>query len=249
MKMHVLNGDSLAESLSHTTIEGEIIVCRECLVEGSLEGETLSEFWQRRADFINSTYGESAENYKAKVQNEFEKLLKLSPTDEVSLWFEYDLFCQVNLWFILSLLRENLPENLFLVSPLTRNETELWKGFGRMETSGLKQCFAEKVRFAENDVKLGAALWEAFKTHDLNALEKLSISRSACFPHLEEVCRAEIERRTEKRPQKTLQKIVSNGIKDFGEIFRQFSAQEGIYGFGDSQVKNILSKRAVISEP
>ena len=242
MRTHILNGDALAESLLTTTIDGKIIVCRECLIEGSVEGETLPEFWQTRADFIGSFYGENTENYRQNVQNEFEKLFQIAPTDEVNLWFEYDLFCQVNLWFILSLLHENPPENLFLVSPTTRNAEDLWRGFGRMETRELEKCLAEKVRFVENDVKLGADLWQAFKTNDLNALEKLSTAQSPCFPHLKEVCRAEIERRTEMRPQKTLQKILSHGINDFGEIFRQFSAQEGIYGFGDSQVKNLLAE-------
>lgn len=85
---------------------------------------------------------------------------------------------------------------------------------------------------------LGADLWKAYQNKDYSALEKLSKYESPCFPYLQEVCRAEIEKNT--RPAAVLRGIVEEGKKDFAEIFPEFSAQAGVYGFGDAQVKRIL---------
>jgi hypothetical protein len=38
-----------------------------------------------------------------------------------------------------------------------------------------------------------------------------------------------------------LKQITSSGITDFNEIFREFWKTEGIYGFSDLQVKNMLA--------
>src|SRR5215218_1547267 len=101
MKIHVLAGDALAADFKNAGFEGEIIVCRECLVEGDARAENLEDFWRVRAGFIKTTYGETEEKYFAGVVGELEKLTNLAPGAEANLWFEYELFCQANMWFCL----------------------------------------------------------------------------------------------------------------------------------------------------
>ena len=74
MKIHVLPGDALTENFKKTKIDGEIIVCRECLVEGDVKADSLEDFWQARAAFIEESYGETREKYYQNVAGEFEKL-------------------------------------------------------------------------------------------------------------------------------------------------------------------------------
>lgn len=240
MKIHVLAGDALAGDFKNCAIEGEVIVCRECLVEGDVKAESLEDFWQIRAGFIADSYGGSKEDYFSGVKDEFEKLKNLAASGaEINLWFEYELFCQVNLWFCLYLLRES-EAKVFRVAPVVREESEIWKGFGSLESEDLERCFAGRTRFTEKDILLGANLWKAYQTADHEALERLSETKSECFPYLKEVCRAEIEKTS--RPRKVLQGIIETGKTDFAEIFPEFSAQAGVYGFGDSQVQRILDK-------
>jgi hypothetical protein len=238
MKVHVLPGDAIAENFSKTGIEGTIVVCRECLVEGGVKAENLEEFWNARARFIGESYGEESEQYFADVRREFENLQSLARRDaEVSLWFEYELFCQVNMWFCLYLLRES-EAKIYRAAPVVRGAGDIWKGFGGLGAEDLKKCFAARIEFSDADRRLGASLWEAFQNSDYEALERLSASESECFPYLKEVCRAEIEKNS--RPQKILQAIIADGVTDFAEIFPEFSARAGVYGFGDSQVKRLL---------
>src|SRR5215831_2735911 len=104
MVYHILNGDSLAFTFRDTNFVGEIIVIRECLIEGDLNGETIEEFWQHRAAYIRSAYQAPEEKYYAEVVREFEKIMTAQSGTEFNLWFGYDLFCRVNMWFVTSLL-------------------------------------------------------------------------------------------------------------------------------------------------
>ena len=238
MKYHVLAGDALAEDFMQTAIDGEIIVCRECLIEDDLQAGDLEEFWNLRAKFIQTAYGES--DYREKVVGEFEKLCDLPENAEINLWFEYDLFCQANMWFCLSLLQDRQIE-IYRVAPVVRSETDVWKGFGNPAEEDLKKCYADRIKFSEDDTILGANLWKAFQNKDSTELNTLSATKSQPFPKLAEVCEAAIN--IESRPQTVLREITAGGEDNFDEIYRQFAEQAGVYGFGDSQVKRLLRNR------
>jgi len=239
MKLHVLAGDSLAAEFKKAAIEGDAVICRECLIDGNLGGELLWDFWKTRASYISSIYSEPEKNYYRKVVGEFLKLVR-GDADEIYLWFEYDLFCQTNMWFILSLLSKVPLKNLFRVAPLPAGS--IWNGFGDHDAGQLRKAFENRERFTYDETQLGVGLWHAYKNADLSQLEKLSAQNSKCFPYLKEACAAEIERKKNNRPQQTLRDILNRGKKDFAEIFKEFSASEGVYGFGDLQVKLMLNQ-------
>jgi hypothetical protein len=172
------------------------------------------------------------------VVSEFEKLDKVDPKTEINLWFEFELFCQTNLWFILNLLQEKNLTNVYRVLPIIKESKDIWKGFGNFGEVELEKCYSERIKLAKKDIDFGAILWKAYKASDLKELKQLSESKSKAFPFLEEVCRAEIERKQNNRVNKSLQEIIVSGAKDFSEVFIQFQEKEGVYGFGDLQVKN-----------
>ena len=64
MKIHVLPGDSLVEPFKETDIEGEIIVCRECLIDGDVKANNLEDFWQVRENYLSKNYGDENNFYK-----------------------------------------------------------------------------------------------------------------------------------------------------------------------------------------
>jgi hypothetical protein len=43
------------------------------------------------------------------------------------------------------------------------------------------------------------------------------------------------------RPHQKLKQILESGETDFNSIFTEFRKTEGVYGFGDSQVKSMLA--------
>jgi len=67
---------------------------------GDLSGDNLNDFWRSRTEYHGSTEAE----YHNSVVKEFEKIMIAPDNAEFNLWFEYDLFCQVNMWFVISIM-------------------------------------------------------------------------------------------------------------------------------------------------
>jgi hypothetical protein len=238
MILHVLPGDATVETFKASGIEGEIAVCRECLIVGDVSGSSLSELWENRARYLST----DRLGYQENVVREFAKLNAPGSGSEINLWFEYELFCQANMWFCLSLLAESTAE-IFRVAPVTLSEAEMWDGFGSLTPDDFRECFDARVKFSRSDIELGAHLWSAFRTEDHATLEELSATESSAFPKLREACSAAIEK--ESRPKQIVGEIIHNGEQDFSVIFKEFRARAGEYGYGDSQVREIWQKLLV----
>jgi hypothetical protein len=220
-------------------------VVREALVVGPVNGASLDEFWKVRTEFITESYLVTAEEYRLKTIQEIERLHALPEDTEICLWFEDDLFCQVNLWFILSLFAKKPWINLFRVFPPEAFAENRWKGFGEASISDLARSYGAKVRFKADDLKLGNDLWQAFRLGDDRKLQEYSKTESPCFKSLVEVCQAQLDRalgsQSLGKPEQIIQEILARGISDFSVVFQEFNKQAGVYGFGDLQVKALYN--------
>ncbi|HEY2846616.1 MAG TPA: hypothetical protein VGI80_02300, partial [Pyrinomonadaceae bacterium] len=165
-------------------------------------------------------------------------LRDLIDSDEVNLWFEHELFCAVNLWFCLSLV-EHSGAAIYRVSPADLSYEDRWNGFGN--AAMLRHSFTHRVRLTEQEIKLGADLWRAFKRRDLEKVLHLTATSSAAYPHLDEGGRAAAG--LDSIPAEIIDEIKSEGINNFSEIFLEFRRRAGVFGFGDAQVKNVMASR------
>lgn len=239
MKLHVLPGDSLAEEFRKTELKGDVVICRECLISGDVNAESLPEFWEQRSRFILSAFGEDEIEYHEKVADELVKLIDLPEGTEVNLWFEYELFCSVNLWFCIYLLQDTEAE-IYRIEPLILPVEERWKGFGGLDASELKKCFEGRTKLSGDDIRLGVSLWRAYSRNDHLRLNKLSKANAENFPYLEEACESAINKET--RPLEILSDIRADGFETLPEIFPEFVNRAGEYGFGDGQIKYLLER-------
>ena len=158
---------------------------------------------------------------------------------EVNLWFEYELFCSVNMWFCLWLLSET-DATVYRVEPIVVTEESRWDGFGTFDTAELQTCFDERTVFTLEDITLGADLWNAYRKNDGAGLRQLSTTGSACFPYLAEVCEAAIDKDT--RPAEIIAELEFEGKTEFEDIFPEFTRRAGVYGLGDLQVQRIVDQ-------
>jgi hypothetical protein len=242
MVYNILNGDSLAYCFPGAKIEGEIIVVREGLIDGELSGDNLHDFWQARARYMSITGTE----YNNVVVKEFQKIINAPDNSAFNLWFEYDLFCQVNMWFVISIIN-SLPikKKVFAVytSYLDEASKQFWNGFGPANSDELNICYADRILLSEADINFGQALWKAYKNGRLEELTNLSKHPSSAFPYLQEVVKAHVDRfpkdGTKGRPEKFIEDITKNISTDFPKVCEEFWKRESIYGFGDTQLKSL----------
>lgn len=245
MIYHILNGDCLKEQFPES-ISGESIVTRECLVDGDVQGESLQELFDTRAKFINTLDGDySVESYFVKVVSEFDKIGNIPDNSEVNLWFEDDLFCQVNLWFVLHLLNESNSKNIIL--HIVRPTTHIQFGFGRMSSSELSTAFHQKRQIDEPTLGILRKLWRLYQNKQYLEMLKLVEVLEKEYDFVKTAILAEMERHPDEGsiggPKQTLLNIMNElQTDDFGIIFREFQKKEAAYGFGDLQVKRLLDE-------
>jgi hypothetical protein len=241
---HILNGDAL-KSQFPKQIFGKKIIARECLVDGSVEGISLSELYETRWQFLNDNYGDcSKEIYYCKTVSEFEKIQKIPKNSEVNLWFEDDLFCQVNFWFIINLISQNHQgQAVFLIRPKINSEYS----FGSMNEQELVTAFQNRIRIELLEIKALSQLWSLYRQNDIEEMIKIAKRLNDRFPFLKPAINAHKERFPYKgrsgRPTQSLIDIMTErGSDDFGKVFGAFCKQESIYGFGDLQVRRLFDE-------
>ncbi len=234
---HVLNGDALRERFP-TEILGERIVFRECLVDGPVKAKDLTDFFEIRGKFLSANHGElDSPDYTSYVISEFNKLLGIEQESEVNLWFEDDLFCQVNLWFAIHLLKgKNV--NLFLVKPDRLSPYS----FADYDQEALRGLLNQRVLIQTPEA--WSQLWLAYSNNDLELLMEQAKQMGEEFPFLEEAVEAHVDRAPADepgRPEQALLQIMDDlKTKEFSLVFREFTKREPIYGFGDVQVKRLF---------
>lgn len=244
MIYHVLPGDAQVEEFSRSGIDGQVIVCREALIYGPIDAPDLDKFWDDRARFIVGEYGEDEIAYHDNVGGELAKLQDVEAGDEVNLWFEYELFCSVNMWFCMSLLR-GTEAPVYRVEPIGLDEEDRWNGFGKFTADGLKAAFELRTKLEPQDIELGSSLWDAYRAKDAEKLRDLGKGQHDAFPCLSEVIAAAAEE--DVRPLEIVKEIIAGGEEDFQTIFDEFRKRAGVYGYGDAQVQKLVDRAAQLS--
>ena len=239
---HILNGDSLQQQLPKS-IQGEIIVTRECMLDGDISGDTLNEIFATRAQFMADNYaGCTVKEYRSKTITEFEKMLQIETDSEINLWFEDDLFCQVNFWFVIHFLKESNKTNpLFLIRPLAHSP------YGFVGLNKQELISIQENRIPLTDIEKLAQFWSFYQKNDFEELLKISRSLDSKYPFLLPAVQAHIDSEPKNgdngKPAESLIKIMKELKTDkFGPIFMEFCKRESIYGYGDLQVKRLINK-------
>ena len=238
---HILNGDLLKQQFPEN-IEGDIIVTRECFVEGNVKGNGLDELFASRAKFLSQNYGGTEQGYYDKVVSEFQKIKNINEDSDINLWFEDDLFCQVNFWFVAHLITKIIHNpTVYLVRPESRNQY----GFGGLNHSELISIYRKRGHLIELD-KI-ASLWEFYQNDNTEKLIGTVRKLESIYPFLLPAIEAHIERKpNNESPGRPIQSLIAI-IKDleteeFGPVFKEFNKRESIYGFGDLQVKRLFDE-------
>ena len=237
---HILNGDALKCQFPGQ-LTGELIICREVLMDGPLKAHSPDEFYAKRAEFLNENFGGVISiDYKKTVMPEFQKIHNLKKGSVINLWFEDDLFCQVNLWYMCNLISENKNNcETYLIRP--KEHTQY--GFGGLDESSLMEAYHRKIKIP--DIRQFAQLWKLYKENALEELHATGKRLSIDYPFVLPAIEAHLDRIPSKgnegRPIESLKSIINElGIKEFPVVFKEFCLRESIYGYGDLQVKNLL---------
>lgn len=246
MIYHILNGDALLYKFPKE-IPGERISFRECLVDGPVNATNLDEFWSLRKRFIEEELTEDFDpGYEAYSKAELLKIPAIPENSKIYCWFEEDLFCQVNLWFVLHCLHGKNVE-VYLTLPYPDSPYN----FTKLNEKELIDTYESKAHFLnEKEREILSHLWIHFQNQDV--FEALTIAESfqERFPFLKPAVEAWRDSIPvgdyPGKPIETILKIKEElGASDFSMVFREFQKRLPIYGFGDLQVKRLGQKAGI----
>lgn len=251
--LHITNGDSLTSYLKELQIEGDYVTWREMLCEGStVAGIDSDEFFEKRKTFLNRTYNIPESDYTFK--EELEKLNTHENYSEIVLWFEYDLFCHINLMACISLLHQrNIKLPLSLVcSGRIKGETDL-KGLGELSPEQLLAHYNSKIKLTQSDITLAIDLWRTYCGKDHN-LFKDYITKQSSFTYLSNCLKAHLKRFPDSRTGLStfefnmIKLLNEEDIKSKHHLLGYALSHQGYYGYGDIQIQRLIDKISVFFE-
>ena len=212
---------------------------RECMIDGPRDfSQGVEVFFKARAAFIYEQFGREL-SYKEYVVSQFEKMHEIPDEGVICFWFEDDLFCQANFWFLMYYLKYHKAQKF-----LVRSGDSSPYSFAGLSDKGILEAFKQKKELEAEDL---STLWKLYEADDKNGVEALSEVFFEEHPFIKAAFEAHFDRlasgQSFGKPKETLKEIGTElGFEDFGKVFREFQRRVPIYGYGDLQVQNMLKE-------
>lgn len=240
--LHLLNGDAAAAVFTAAGLTGDVTVWRDVLMEGPVApGGRAPAAIPGRAAYLAARLGIDPDEYGRVSQEQETALARATEHEEVVLWFEQDLFCAVNLWFVLARLAPRPPARLSLVFP----ETTTVRGLGAMPPEQLASLFAGRRQLGRDAVAAGSAAWDAYASPDPAAVERLLDGNA--LPFVAAAARCHLGRLPSTRDglnemERALLGALLEAPLAFASLFARASADPTVrrHGVGDVQVAGTL---------
>jgi hypothetical protein len=255
--LHIHNGDSTAGTLKESGFPGEHKAFQEVLMEGPTPGGILpDEFLQARARFLAEAYELKLEEAEQNLREQEIWLRKFSEHAETILWFEHDLFCQINLVYLLDWFSRQSTNDrkLSLICIGEFPGVDDFRGLGQLSGERLASLFKDRHEVSEPELILASKAWAAYRSSNPKDVLRLIESDTSAMPFLESALRLHLSRfPSEKnglgRIERKALNLVATGIVRFSSLFSQFSSDEPNYGLGDSQFWSVLRALGNAKEP
>lgn len=161
--LHITNGDSTTNYLKKLNIEGEFITWREMLCEGKTTIDVGSErFWKNRFLYLKSSYKVTKQKFINYTLKEYRNLCNKKQLDEIVLWFENDLFCQINMIAVISWLkRYRKGYTISIIQPKLRRST-VYKGFSELTENQISQALKKRINLTLDDIEYADYIWQLY---------------------------------------------------------------------------------------
>jgi Domain of unknown function (DUF1835) len=248
--LHITNGSSLTNYLRDLKITGDILTWQEMLCEGPTLKELDSDvFINARKSFLNTTY--NIEIDIEEYEKEIEKLNYTQSYSQIVLWFEYDLFCHINMIAVISLiLQKKIILPIYLVCSGRVKTSKDLKGLSELSSEQLQQHYKDKVLLSIEDLELAKTIWDIYCGKDHNLLKPFIVTSSS-FKYMSNCLKAHLKRFPDSKnglsvlEQNILDIVKSNAIKSKHHLLGYALNYQGYYGYGDTQFERMIENLSI----
>ena len=248
--LHITNGDTTTNYLKKLKFSGEFITWREMLCEGKTTADVGSEtFWKTRFDFFKSSYKVNKQKFIDYTVKEYRSLCNKKDAKEIVLWFEHDLFCQINMLAVISWLkRYRQGYHISLVCSGKIKGSKKMFSLPELNATQIKQHFKDRVELNQDDIEYADYIWQLYCSDSPLRLETIyKFNPLSPFQYLATAIEAHLLRFPSI--ENGLNKIENNILNSAQN--QNFSSKEQLilsliksgenYGFGDIQYDNSIN--------
>jgi hypothetical protein len=238
-----------AEAIAATAIDGDVLAWRDVLHEGPVPGDvTIAELRALRAAFLARSGWSPRAAALADLEARDRRLDRaLRNGEEIVLWFEPDLYDQLQLIQVLDRLAR--ARRLPRIGAVLTEES-----IGSMRAVDLVGRFAGARQIGAHELELGRRGWAAFRSADPRAIEVFLAGDTRALPGLGSALARHLEQFPDtaaglSRSERQGLEALAEEPLPFDELFRISQAQEAAVFLGDAVFESYLAELAAEPRP
>ncbi len=247
--LNITNGDSAVNLMEEAQIPGEYLSWRDVLHEGPVPNKlSLEELSEVRARFIiERGWGAPGEIVDSFTQRDAE-LSSFDKYDKVILWFEHDLYDQLQILQILDWFYHN-PPNRVELSIICSDQY-----VGMLTPEELEGLIKYEELITDSHLKLSGKAWSAFRSSTPEKWCELLTFDTTSLPFLEGAVIRLLEEYPNcsnglSRTAEQALKVISDGEKSPGRVFGGSQELEERIFLGDSSFWVVLQELVTSNPP
>lgn len=173
--------------------------------------------------------------------------LQYEAFDRIVLWFEYDLFCHVNMAAALTYMRSFCDLPLTLICPGTFPGHEGLYGLNELSDPQLEAFYESTELLEDSAEEMLKLFWATYNDNDPRKFQDIDWDHSS-LPYLKECVKAHLQRfPSEYNGLNSLENLVLESVENnrFNTVRNCMGfllGNQGYYGFGDLQWARIILK-------
>jgi hypothetical protein len=260
--LHVANGSSVTRTLGPAGIPGATSIWADPLhngpVPGGIDDDALME--------VRARYHAPSPN-AANPDNDMRRWRQVIAAhdtyDELVLWFEHDLFDQLNLIHLLSFIRASVPRSkpVSLICIGSFPGYPHFHGLGELQPAELASLFPTRQPVTDAQYDVAARAWDAFRQPTPEALFALTggpegppLRTQAPLPFLAPALRRFFEdypwtRDGLSRTERRLMTLAAEERADWPAVFARMHAGENAFYVADTELLEIQNALVSASPP
>jgi redox-sensitive transcriptional activator SoxR len=182
--LHVTNGESAANTLRRTALGGAVLSWQDVLHAGPVPAGPRRELLRRRATFLSERGWGSRRAILASLEGRDELLRRaLAEGVPVVLWFEHDLYDQLQLVDVLALAREaGAAPSAIVVDSYPGKPS--FRGLGELTAEELEMLWPERRAVSDDSLEAATAVWGAVRAAVPEALADRVVRGTPALPLL-----------------------------------------------------------------
>ncbi len=240
--LHVTNGDSAADLILRSGIGGSVLPWRDVLHIGPVPGKlSIRELSEKRAAFLASLGWGIREELAQSLRLRNSTLRTHAEEDEVVLWFEHDLYDQLQLIQILAWLIENKycsPQRQFLICIDRYPGVRSFRGLGDLNPAQIRHLFDTRKPINLPQFHAAADAWACFTSSKPGRHQAVADNLNIELPFLQAAYRRFLQEWPSvhnglSRTEGHALRLIADGVSDPTEILHAHWANERAPFMGD----------------